>query len=133
MLRLEWASRYLHLLVVHGRSQYDLSTLEFSTELIGRLSEHPNIVGIKDSRGQLDLAVELVGATAADFQGKPRADLLAKMDKVKPDEATPAERAACGITKMRYLQFREASTTTRTLGFRIDAIQLAEGLHDVVR
>ena len=45
-----------------------LSTLEFSTELIGRLSEHPNIVGIKDSRGQLDLAVELVGAAADDFQ-----------------------------------------------------------------
>ncbi len=45
-----------------------LSTLEFSTDLIGRLSEHPNIVGIKDSRGQLDLAVELVGATSDDFQ-----------------------------------------------------------------
>ncbi|MCH1572206.1 MAG: dihydrodipicolinate synthase family protein [Longimicrobiales bacterium] len=45
-----------------------LSTLEFSTQLIGRLSEHPNIVGIKDSRGQLDLAVELVGGTADDFQ-----------------------------------------------------------------
>jgi len=45
-----------------------LSTLEFSTELIGRLSEHPNIVGIKDSRGQLDLAVQLVGATSDDFQ-----------------------------------------------------------------
>lgn len=45
-----------------------LSTLEFSTGLIGRLSEHPNIVGIKDSRGQLDLAVELVGATSDDFQ-----------------------------------------------------------------
>lgn len=45
-----------------------LSTLEFSTELIGRLSEHPNIAGIKDSRGQLDLAVELVGATSDDFQ-----------------------------------------------------------------
>mgnify|MGYP003330843647 CR=1 FL=1 len=45
-----------------------LSTLEFSTDLIARLSEHPNIVGIKDSRGQLDLAVELVGATSGDFQ-----------------------------------------------------------------
>jgi 4-hydroxy-2-oxoglutarate aldolase len=45
-----------------------LSTLEFSTGLIGRLSEHPNIVGIKDSRGQLDLALELVGATSSDFQ-----------------------------------------------------------------
>ena len=45
-----------------------LSTLEFSTDLIGRLSEHPNIVGIKDSRGQLNLAAELVSATSAGFQ-----------------------------------------------------------------
>ena len=45
-----------------------LSTLEFSTGLIGKLSEHPNIVGIKDSRGQLELALELVGATSSDFQ-----------------------------------------------------------------
>jgi len=55
-----------------------------------------------------------------------RDDFLAKMDKVKPDEATPAERAAGGITKMRYLQFREASTTTSTLGFRIDAVRLPD-------
>ena len=45
-----------------------LSTLEFSMGLIGKLSEHPNIVGIKDSRGQLDLALELVSATSSDFQ-----------------------------------------------------------------
>ena len=45
-----------------------LSTLEFSTEEIARLSEHPNIVGIKDSRGRLDLALELVEATTDDFQ-----------------------------------------------------------------
>lgn len=45
-----------------------LSTLEFPTSVISALSRHPNIVGIKDSRGQLDLAVELVGATSDDFQ-----------------------------------------------------------------
>jgi serine/threonine protein kinase len=61
-----------------------------------------------------------------------RADLLAKMLKVNQDAATPAEKQAGGITKMRYLRFREGASTSSSLGFRIDAIQLAEGLHDVV-
>ena len=45
-----------------------LSTLDLPTGLIGELSRHPNIVGIKDSRGRLDLVGELVQATADDFQ-----------------------------------------------------------------
>ncbi|MDH3272194.1 MAG: dihydrodipicolinate synthase family protein, partial [Gemmatimonadota bacterium] len=45
-----------------------LSTLELPTGLIGELSQHPNIVGIKDSRGKLDLVGELVQATGDDFQ-----------------------------------------------------------------
>jgi hypothetical protein len=45
-----------------------LSTLEFPTGLIAELSRHPNIVGIKDSRGKLDLVAELVEATGDDFQ-----------------------------------------------------------------
>ena len=61
-----------------------------------------------------------------------RADLLAKMLKVNPDAATPAEAAAGGITKMRYLRFREGASTSATLGFRVDAVQLADGLDGVV-
>lgn len=45
-----------------------LSTLEFPTGLIAELSKHPNIVGIKDSRGKLELVGELVDATTDDFQ-----------------------------------------------------------------
>ena len=45
-----------------------LSTLEFPTGLVAELSRHPNIVGIKDSRGSLDLLGELVEACASDFQ-----------------------------------------------------------------
>jgi 4-hydroxy-2-oxoglutarate aldolase len=45
-----------------------LSTIELPTGLIGELSKHPNIVGIKDSRGQLDLVGELVQQSAEDFQ-----------------------------------------------------------------
>ena len=45
-----------------------LSTLEFPTRLVAELSGHPNIVGIKDSRGQLGSLVELVEACEDDFQ-----------------------------------------------------------------
>ena len=45
-----------------------LSTLEFPTGLVAELSRHPNIVGIKDSRGKLELVAELVEATSEDFQ-----------------------------------------------------------------
>lgn len=45
-----------------------LSTLDLPTGLIAELSQHPNIVGIKDSRGKLELVGELVEQTAEDFQ-----------------------------------------------------------------
>ena len=45
-----------------------LSTLDFPTGLVAELSTHPNIVGIKDSRGNLDLVGELVTQTAKGFQ-----------------------------------------------------------------
>ncbi|MDX1494626.1 MAG: dihydrodipicolinate synthase family protein [Longimicrobiales bacterium] len=43
-----------------------LSTLDLPTGLIGELAQHPNIVGIKDSRGKLDLVGELVEQTAGE-------------------------------------------------------------------
>lgn len=45
-----------------------LSTLELPTRLVAELCKHPNIVGIKDSRGQLGLLAELVEACVDDFQ-----------------------------------------------------------------
>ncbi|RMH11605.1 MAG: dihydrodipicolinate synthase family protein [Gemmatimonadetes bacterium] len=44
------------------------STLEFATGLVETLARHPNIVGIKDSRGSLELVAELVARTPDDFQ-----------------------------------------------------------------
>ncbi len=44
------------------------ATLNFSTPLVVELSKHQNIVGIKDSRGKLDLVGELVTNVHADFQ-----------------------------------------------------------------
>lgn len=45
-----------------------LSTLDMPTGLIEELSHHANIVGIKDSRGKLELVGELVQHSADDFQ-----------------------------------------------------------------
>ena len=59
-----------------------------------------------------------------------RADLLQKMLKVDPKAATPDEVRQGGITKLRYLRFRESTTTTLMLGFRIDAVRLAGGAGD---
>jgi 4-hydroxy-2-oxoglutarate aldolase len=45
-----------------------MSTLDWPTPLIAELAEHENIVGIKDSRGKIELVEEILGAANADFQ-----------------------------------------------------------------
>lgn len=45
-----------------------LSTLDLPTGLVAELSAHENVVGIKDSRGSLDLVAELVRACRRGFQ-----------------------------------------------------------------
>lgn len=45
-----------------------MSTLDFPTGLVAELSNHDNIVGIKDSRGKLDLMGELVEQCQDGFQ-----------------------------------------------------------------
>jgi 4-hydroxy-2-oxoglutarate aldolase len=45
-----------------------MSTLDFPTGLVAELSNHDNIVGIKDSRGKLDLMGELVEQCKTGFQ-----------------------------------------------------------------
>ena len=45
-----------------------MSTLDFPTGLVAELSTHENIVGIKDSRGKLDLVGELVEQCQEGFQ-----------------------------------------------------------------
>lgn len=59
--------------------------------------------------------------TASD---EPRADLLGKMIKISPDAPSEEERAAGGVTKLRYLRFRDEASSTKTLGFRIDDVTL---------
>ena len=45
-----------------------LSTVELPTDLVAELSAHPNVVGMKDSRGDIDLLTELVERSESDFQ-----------------------------------------------------------------
>lgn len=45
-----------------------MSTLDFPTGLVAELSRHENLVGIKDSRGKLELMGELVEQCQAGFQ-----------------------------------------------------------------
>ena len=45
-----------------------MSTLDFPTGLVAELSTHENIVGLKDSRGNLDLMGEVVEQCQAGFQ-----------------------------------------------------------------
>jgi 4-hydroxy-tetrahydrodipicolinate synthase len=41
--------------------------VKLSVRLVARLAEHPNIVGIKDSSGDLTLAIEMIRQTGDDF------------------------------------------------------------------
>jgi 4-hydroxy-2-oxoglutarate aldolase len=45
-----------------------LNTIEIPDEITMELSEHANIVGIKDSRGKVELVEKLVQGSTADFQ-----------------------------------------------------------------
>lgn len=51
-----------------------------------------------------------------------RKDLLEKMMSLDPDEPT-AEEKKNGITKLRYMEFRELKSSSRNLGFRIEGIK----------
>ena len=56
---------------------------------------------------------------------KPRTDLLAKMVKIDPDGPTADEKKD-GITKRRYMRFREELSTTVSHGFRLESCHLSD-------
>ena len=57
---------------------------------------------------------------------KLRLDLVDKMVKVDPASVTAEERES-GVTKMRYMQFREVMSSSATLGWRIEGMMISDG------
>jgi 1D-myo-inositol-triphosphate 3-kinase len=55
---------------------------------------------------------------------QPREDLYMKLLNLDPDELTAEEHEIKKINKRRYMSWREKSTCSKSLGFRIEAIKV---------
>ncbi|XP_034037755.1 inositol-trisphosphate 3-kinase A [Thalassophryne amazonica] len=56
-----------------------------------------------------------------------RSDMYYKMMKLDPTAPSAEEHTQKGVTKWRYLQWRDTTTSTSTLGVRIEAIMMEDG------
>ncbi|XP_026163374.1 inositol-trisphosphate 3-kinase A [Mastacembelus armatus] len=83
----------------------------------------PNVMDCKMG-ARTYLEEELVRARE---RPKPREDLYNKMVEVDSDGPTPQEHSQRGITKPRYMQWRETMSSTNTLGFRIEGTKKSDG------
>lgn len=54
----------------------------------------------------------------------PRRDLYERLLELAPEKITDEEHTIKAITKKRYMSWREQSTSSSTLGFRIEGIKV---------
>jgi len=80
---------------------------------------------LKDFRRPKVMDVKLGIRTFLEMEcnnSKLRPDLYQRMLKLFPSQVTEDDRLNQGITKLRWMNLRDMSSTIRTLGFRIDGI-----------
>ncbi|KAM6968968.1 inositol-trisphosphate 3-kinase A [Tautogolabrus adspersus] len=106
----------------HGVVEKDGESFLHMTDLLATF-DLPNVMDCKMGM-RTYLEEELVRARE---RPKPRDDLYKKMVEVDSDGPTPQEHAQQGVTKPRYMQWRESMSSTNTLGFRIEGIKKSDG------
>uniref|UniRef100_A0A3Q3X1J6 Kinase n=1 Tax=Mola mola TaxID=94237 RepID=A0A3Q3X1J6_MOLML len=106
----------------HGVVEKDGESFLHMTDLLADF-ELPNVMDCKMGV-RTYLEEELVRARE---RPKPREDLYKKMTEVDSAGPTPEEHSQRGVTKPRYMQWRESMSSTNTLGFRIEGIKKSDG------
>ncbi|XP_053192296.1 inositol-trisphosphate 3-kinase A [Scomber japonicus] len=106
----------------HGVVEKDGESFLHMTDLLANF-DLPNVMDCKMGI-RTYLEEELVRARE---RPKPREDLYKKMVEVDSEGPTPQEHSQCGVTKPRYMQWRESMSSTNTLGFRIEGIKKCDG------
>ncbi|KAJ4938762.1 hypothetical protein JOQ06_028228 [Pogonophryne albipinna] len=106
----------------HGVVEKDGESFLHMTDLLSNF-DLPNVMDCKMGL-RTYLEEELVRARE---QPKQREDLYRKMVEVDSEGPTPQEHSQRGVTKPRYMQWRESMSSTNTLGFRIEGIKKSDG------
>ncbi|AWP16463.1 putative inositol-trisphosphate 3-kinase A [Scophthalmus maximus] len=106
----------------HGVVEKDGESFLHMTDLLENF-DLPNVMDCKMGV-RTYLEEELVRARE---RPKPREDLYKKMVEVDSEGPTPQEHSQQGVTKPRYMQWRETMSSTNTLGFRIEGIKKCDG------
>nr|XP_020446440.1 inositol-trisphosphate 3-kinase A [Monopterus albus] len=106
----------------YGTVEKDGESFLHMTDLLANF-DLPNVMDCKMGV-RTYLEDELVRARE---RPKPREDLYKKMVEVDNDGPTPQEHSQRGVTKPRYMQWRETMSSTHTLGFRIEGTKKSDG------